>query len=73
MYCSTKRRYRANSNFSNQYHHWSNVEAFEIPLPPVVPTQIFLEEISTEAEKLGMKVFCEVTLLSNDDWKEACI
>ena len=57
-------------NFSNQFHHWSNVETFEIPLPPVVPTQFLLEEISTEAEKLGMKVFCEVTLLNNDDWKE---
>ena len=42
----------------------------EIPLPPVVPTQILLEEISTGAEKLGMKVFCEVSLLNNDEWKE---
>ena len=57
-------------NFSSQYHQWSTVEAFEIPLPPVVPTQVLLEEISTGAEKLGMKVFCEVSLLSNDEWKE---
>ena len=56
-------------SFSSQSHQWSSVEAFEIPLPPVVPTQVLLEDISKGAETLGMKVFCEVSLPTYDDWK----
>lgn len=57
-------------NFRNQYHHWSSVEVLEMPLPPVVPTQDLLEEVSEGAKKLGVKAFCEVPLPNHDDWKK---
>jgi hypothetical protein len=57
-------------SYVRQSHHWSGVEAFEIPLPPVVPTQELLEEISMGASQLGIKVFCEVALLNDNNWKK---
>jgi hypothetical protein len=56
--------------YRNEYHYWSNVEAFELPLAPILPTQNLLEEVSTGVKKLGMKAFCEVSLLKEDDWQK---
>lgn len=49
---------------------WLRIDAFEAALPPIVPNIKFLESISAEAAKLEMKVFCEVPLLKNQDWKK---
>ncbi|MFS0764416.1 hypothetical protein [Peribacillus phoenicis] len=56
--------------YSNKYNVWSNVEAFEMPLPSIVPTQDLLEEVSSGAKKLGMKAFCEMSLVNDDHWKK---
>lgn len=55
------------STIIQQYKEVVQVEVFEIPLPPAVPSQEFLEEISIEASKLKARVYCEVGLIN--DWK----
>ncbi|MDW2876460.1 MULTISPECIES: hypothetical protein [Bacillaceae] len=49
--------------------HWLSVNVIEVPLPPVIPSQEMLKEISGETSKLGMKVFCEVSLQDSDGWR----
>lgn len=57
-------------SYVRESHHWYRIEAFEIPLPPVVPTQGLLEDISMGASTLGMKVFCEVSLQKDENWQK---
>ncbi|MBA4537501.1 hypothetical protein H1Z61_10245 [Bacillus aquiflavi] len=55
-------------HFSRENSDWSNVKVYEIPLPPIVPTNNLIKEASTGAKELGMKVYCELTMLNGDNW-----
>jgi hypothetical protein len=55
-----------NETFSN----WSKIDTYELPLPAVVPTQDLLNELFDVTESIGLKVFCEVNMLSQTNWED---
>jgi hypothetical protein len=56
-------------SFLKKNKQWSKIEAIEVCLPPTVPTFQLLEEISKEADKLGVRTFCEVSLPESAEWR----
>ncbi|MED3562494.1 hypothetical protein [Bacillus xiapuensis] len=56
--------------FKNHHRDWCGIEGLELPMPAEQPTTVLLKELAIGAERVGMKVFCEVGISDGTLWKE---
>lgn len=56
-------------SFSERHGDSVKVDVLEFALPPIVPDEGLLKIIGVKADKRGMDTFCEIPLLSINEWR----